>query len=201
MGTGHLDPDLEPFMNVAWGMRYHPKSIFPSEMFMLYKAIRTFNAHDRIFESGVGYGGSTTYLARLFPHTPIVSVDLDKYAELEHVRKLLQREAPHVKLIKGDSRELLPRLVQRSTGRRIAVLIDGPKGKAAMKLMRVLIQLPRVVLVAVHDLHDEHLIHGESSKSPDFRAAYDSLDADVGVYRNQHYPKGPGLTIFKRGKL
>jgi precorrin-6B methylase 2 len=192
-----VDDDVEEFLRLMGNkLPYKPKAIFPSEMFLFYKLAKDFDANDHIFESGVGYGGSTSYLARLFPRTKITSIDADRYGQLEQLQIKFKRNAPNVVLLKGNSARVLPSLIRLSGARRIAVLIDGPKARAALRLVKRLLRNRHVEFVAVHDLSEEMAKHGKvNSRDAAFRAAYGHLDHGVGEYLNI-YPNGPGLTIF-----
>lgn len=171
---------LEEFKRLTADLPYRPGSIFPSEMFLFYREAKACNA-DHIIESGVGHGGSTRYLARLFPDVRITSVDKnDGHPGL-------------TEFLRGDATHLLPQIVEESKGKRIAVLIDGPKGKKQTDLAEVLLELEKVVLLALHDFD---WIAGIRSRDESFRREFGHLDANVGEYL-KHYPNGPGLTIFK----
>lgn len=187
---------LSRFNKAVGKMPYRLKGIFPSEMFLFFKLAHDFNADDLILESGVGYGNSTMYLAKLFPSTTIASVDADKYWQLDHVKRQLSAHR-NVNVHKGDSTKLLPMILQRVKANRVAVLIDGPKKMLAVSLASRMLQDSRVRFVAVHDLPDEMAKLGSfHSHDSDWRKSYGYLDSKVGEAKDV-YPEGPGLTIFK----
>jgi hypothetical protein len=120
--------------------------IFLSEMFLFYCVVRPLNPR-RILESGRARGGSTQTLAHCFPETKIVSVELDAGSADSAVA--LAKLAPHrnVECLFGDSREILPRLIQSGD----AVLIDGPKEFRALKLALNLLRTCKPSVVFLHD--------------------------------------------------
>lgn len=186
---------LTSFQKKVGHLLYRQKGIFPSEMFLFYLQAQDFDADDLILESGVGFGGSTTYLALLFPDTMIASVDGDAYGQLQHVRRQLARHR-NATIRKGDSTKLLPLLLERCYANKIGVLIDGPKKMMAVALASRLLQDSRVKFVAVHDLPPEMQKMGDfHSWDSQWRKSYGFLDDKVGEMRG-HYPDGPGLTIF-----
>lgn len=183
---------LDTFKRLTGDLPYRPKAIFPSEMFLFYREAIGCGA-DHIIESGVGYGGSTTYLARLFSGVAITCVDNDNYGQFDAVKRL----NPNIEFEKGDARKLLPQIVRRSKGKRLVVLIDGPKRKVALDLTMTLLTEPKVRFVAVHDLTPALAKGGAlSSRDEAFREKFGELDAGVGDYL-KFYPQGPGLTVFK----
>jgi len=120
--------------------------IFLSEMFLFYCVVRPLNPR-QILESGRAQGGSTLTLAHCFPETRIVSVELDAASSNNAIA--LDRLAPHrnVECLFGNSREILPRLVQSGD----AVLIDGPKEFRALKLALNLLKTGKPSVVFLHD--------------------------------------------------
>lgn len=171
---------IDEFKWLTADLPYMPQAIFPSEMFLFYREAKGCNA-DHIIESGVGNGGSTRYLARLFPDIRITSIDKnDVNPGLTEFRR-------------GNATYLLPSIVRDSKGESLAVLIDGPKGDKAIDLLEKLLTDEKVKFVAVHDMDS---IVGLRSRDKGFRREFGHLDANVGDYL-KHYPNGPGLTIFK----
>lgn len=164
-------------------------------MFLFYLQAQEFDEDDLILESGVGFGGSTSYLAELFPKTMIASVDANAYRQFETVKRQLANK-PNITLRKGDAIKLLPMLLSRCYANRIAVLIDGPKKMQAVSLASRLLHDSRVKFVAVHDLPPDMTKLGHfCSHDDDWQDRYSFLDDKVGEFR-KHFEKGPGLTIF-----
>jgi hypothetical protein len=111
-----------------------------------YCVVRPLNPR-QILESGRAQGGSTLTLAHCFPETRIVSVELEAASPNNAIA--LGRLAPHrnVECLFGDSRDILPRLVQSGD----AVLIDGPKEFRALKLALNLLRTGEPTVVFLHD--------------------------------------------------
>uniref|UniRef100_A0A7S4V9N6 Catechol O-methyltransferase n=1 Tax=Alexandrium monilatum TaxID=311494 RepID=A0A7S4V9N6_9DINO len=103
-----------------------------------------------VLESGV-YRGFSTEVWSLFAEE-VVAVDLFPGAEvLEAARQRLRRRA-NVRLVRGDGKAELPRLLEERSGARVAVFIDGPKGELAIRLALKLRGYPQVAFVAMHDM-------------------------------------------------
>jgi len=120
--------------------------IFISEMFFFYCIVRPMNPA-RILESGRDLGGSTLLLANCFPKTRIISVEFE--ASSPRAEIALKRLAPHtnVECLFGDSREILPRLLEPGD----PVLIDGPKEYRALKLAVNLLHARKPGVIFMHD--------------------------------------------------
>lgn len=168
---------LNDFIQLTDDLVYKPKAIFPSELFLFYCKAKEASV-DRIFESGVAFGGSTEYLNILFPDVIVTSIDKGKWK-------------PRKDIVQGDGLILLPKFVSRSKHNRIAILIDGPKGKPAIRLAKKLLQFKKVCFVAVHDP-----VNGKvDSHDILFREQFGFLDEKVGVAIKK-YPQGPGLRFM-----
>ena len=86
---------------------------------------------ERIIESGRARGQSTYLLAKSLPNTKIISIEYDKDSvdsqfALERLSKF-----ENVQCLFGDSRKLIPELVEDGD----IVLIDGPKDMDALNLL------------------------------------------------------------------
>lgn len=198
----------EKFKELTRDIPYLRKAIFPSELFMFYREALRVNA-DHIIESGIGNGGSTAYLERLFPNVQITSIDRGK---VELTRSL----HPNIEFIQGDGRWEVAKAVHNSKSNSIAVLIDGPKGNQAIMLAkRLLMFYDNVKIVAIHDLQSDKIspiyIQRDwllkrisafldnafaNSHDSEFRELAGDLDAKTGSAL-QKYPNGPGLSIYK----
>ena len=154
--------------------------IFLSEMFLFYCVVRPLKPA-QILESGRAIGGSTLTLAHCFPDQRIISIELDKASPSSGIA--LKRLAPHrnVECLFGDSREILPRLVQSGD----AVLIDGPKDFRALKLALNLLRTGKPSVVFVHDCPagsswrkfiDDHWPEAFFSDHPEFLRRFSYLD-------------------------
>jgi predicted O-methyltransferase YrrM len=120
--------------------------IFISEMFFFYCVVRPMNP-SRILESGRDLGGSTLLLTHCFPNARIISVEFDATSPRAEVA--LKKLAPHpnVECLFGDSREVLPKLMEPGD----PILIDGPKEFRALKLALRLLRTRKPSVVFLHD--------------------------------------------------
>lgn len=112
-----------------------------------------------IIESGRARGQSTYMLARYFAGRPlhILSIDWEQagYFRAEDDAFARQRlePFPNVELLYGDSVKLIPDLLRRFAGKRIAILLDGPKGQVAIDLLKdALCNSNDIVAAFFHDM-------------------------------------------------
>jgi hypothetical protein len=120
--------------------------LFLSEMFFFYCVVQPMNP-TRILESGRDLGGSTLLLANCFPDARIISVEFNSNSP--RAQLALEKLKPHrnVECLFGDSRELLPKLIESGD----PVLIDGPKEFRALKLALHLLHTGKPSAVFLHD--------------------------------------------------
>jgi 2-polyprenyl-3-methyl-5-hydroxy-6-metoxy-1,4-benzoquinol methylase len=141
----------ERFAPLADG--YEERGILNSEMLAACSVCSDLRV-DLVIESGRARGQSTYVLARWFRGTPtrIISLELERDGDAVFAEERLH-EFANVELRYGDSLKLLPEIIAAHPGRRIAVLLDGPKGKAAIDLMRrAFAQSPDVLCGFIHDM-------------------------------------------------
>lgn len=111
-----------------------------------------------VLESGTAYGRSTELIGKYgFPLVRTVdSVNLKAYSE-EKNQKIFKSTARRLSYLKnveclaGNSLKLLPGLIKHYKEQNIAVIIDGPKGKAASELAKSCMKHDNVKMVAIHD--------------------------------------------------
>ena len=120
--------------------------LFVSEMFFFYCVVQPMNPK-RILESGRDLGGSTLMLTHCFPNARIVSVEFE--AASPRAAIALNKLAPYsnVECLFGDSREVLPRLLEAND----PILVDGPKEFRALKLALRLLSTRKPSVVFMHD--------------------------------------------------
>lgn len=183
--------NLDEFDKVAGLAPYRRKGMFYSEVFLFLQACQRQRV-DLIIESGVKFGMSTRLLSGAGPGE-IISIDRDGI--------LLDAALyPNVRMIQSDSRVAVPQLLKQAgwePPRRVGVLIDGPKGQAALDLKEVCLRWPACRLVGVHDVAAGK---GESSHSqePRFVHIRERLDRFVPDVWRRKYPVGPGLGLWEK---
>jgi len=140
------DALLPEFQAAIKPIPVHESGILLSEMFFFYCLVRPLNPR-QILESGRDRGASTLMLALCFPHTRIASIELN--AASPNAAEALAKLAPYrnVECLFGDSRELLPKLLQPGD----PVMIDGPKDFRALKLALRLLRTGKPAMVFLHD--------------------------------------------------
>jgi predicted O-methyltransferase YrrM len=143
--AGRLLPE---FRAAVEAMPAHERGpgIFVSEMFFFYCLVQPMSPA-RILESGRDLGGSTLLLAHCFPNARIISIEFE--AASPRAAIALKKLAPYqnVECLFGDSREMLPKLLEPCD----PVLIDGPKEFRALKLALRLLRTRKPSVVFIHD--------------------------------------------------
>jgi predicted O-methyltransferase YrrM len=144
----NADRLLPEFRAAIEAMPAHERGpgIFVSEMFFFYCVVHPMNPQ-RILESGRDLGGSTLLLAHCFPNARIISIEFEAASPRAAIAS--NKLAPHqnVECLFGDSREVLPKLLEQ----RDPVLIDGPKEFRALKLALRLLRTRKPSVVFMHD--------------------------------------------------
>lgn len=138
---------------------YEHRGIPHSEMALIIETCRAMGI-DAVIESGRARAQSTYMLAKYLPHAHIHSVEMrggeDQTFGVERVKNM-----PNVTLYYGDGRKGLPALAHQLAGQRVAVLCDGPKGAAAVEVIKTCFEFPHVLVGFVHDMR--RLDHGQPS--------------------------------------
>lgn len=129
-------------------VQYRAGGILPSEM-LLFVSSAMRQGCDVVIESGRSLGYSTRVLAKFVHQWRVESHEIADNYEAD-IKTLEDIDARRVHLWSGDGRRSIPLAVQQRDAR-IAVLLDGPKGEAAFRLMDEI--LPKVALCAIHDCH------------------------------------------------
>jgi hypothetical protein len=186
---------LDGFLALMSGVSYDNEGIPMSEMFFLLCALG--GEPRRILESGRGGGQSTQVLGHWFPRTAVISVEENDRSPNARAAVARLAHLANVDCRFGDSRRLLPELLQAGD----VVLIDGPKEFRALKLAFQLLQTGRPRAVFIHDLHvdsparrflDAHLPQAFYSDEPAFVEGYSHLDKMYGSQPKAHWLKAGG---------
>ena len=133
--------------------RYEERGILHSEMLAVC-AVCTEMGVDTVIESGRARGQSTLTLARYFEGSGVgvSSIELMRDKDAAYAEQRLAG-MPGLELLYGDSLELIPRLIEGMPGKRMAVLLDGPKGAVAIDLAKRLFRdHAGVVAIFIHDM-------------------------------------------------
>lgn len=130
---------------------YEERGILHSEMLAVTALCESLGV-DVIIESGRCRGQSTAILAEYFSGTS-TRIESIEYNRDENSSFAEQRLASYdIGLHYGDSFRVLPRQLKKQTGKRIALLIDGPKGEAAVSLLRDALHFSNNIVAAfIHD--------------------------------------------------
>jgi len=149
---------LPRFEKTAGKVPWCPRSILKSEGLAVC-AMADLHGIDLLIESGVCNGRSTEMWCRYFGDNndiDIFAVDWDVKPEAIHRLRpfwsLHRGGGPRPRITEGDAAILVPELIRNASGRRIGVVIDGPKDDAAVKLAEQCMAYDNVRFVGVHDM-------------------------------------------------
>jgi len=228
----NFDPYLSDYKEAVSQISYKPNGMFYSEGFLLVSFCRHYDV-EIILESGTCQGMSTELMARSLSDTQIYTFDNEfsvrnpkneaNYEVLDETRNRLNSLGNVIALI-GDGRIKIPQIVEANPMKRIAVVVDGPKGWRANDLASYCLGLANVKFVGIHDQYDAKIgVHREgvsvgraaalaTTPTPktycthtdgSFATKYRFLDEDYLVKKDymERYPKGPGLCIYYKDEI
>jgi hypothetical protein len=178
--------DLDRFEEICRAISYRRKGVFYSEAFLFLQSAERWDV-ETIVESGVKYGMSTSLLRAAFDGE-IISIDKEGgpiYA------------IEDVDFIHDDSRHVIPHIL--ATRKRVAVLIDGPKGLEALRLKDSCLGFRSCLVVGVHDT-PAAAGQFRHTHDPSFVTLRERLDRFIPEHWRRKYPMGPGLGIWEKQK-
>lgn len=201
---------------LAGDVPVYGSGILPSEA-LLICGIGVAQGVDVFVESGRKQGYSTSVLCSHVPHFWRQVYSVESHPNKQTDRRLTA-QYPSLVMLTGDGRELVPRVVKvlADNGRRVGVLLDGPKGAKAWGVVDEIAD--SVCFVGVHDCHcvnqsgEPNLSWAEcvkrgvynTAQDADFAAAVGHLDAVAwrGTYssRDEMTRHGFGLGIMQGGR-
>ena len=138
---------------------YEPRGIIHSEIALVLHLAHVLHI-ETIIESGRARGQSTYILGKYLPWVDVHSIELRTSLPDEEFAKERLANLKNVKLYEDDGSILIPTLA-RMMPRRTAILMDGPKGEAAVKVLEQCFKLPHVWVGFIHDMRK--LDNGEPS--------------------------------------
>jgi hypothetical protein len=115
---------------------------------------------ERLVESGRARAQSTTLLAKYAPQLLIYSIEMRDGPDERYGKNRIQF-LPNVIAYDGDGRKMVPEIaaqMHRPTG----ILLDGPKGETAVKVLQECFANPQVKVGFIHDMRK--LDHGAPSQ-------------------------------------
>ena len=142
-----FDDFYEGFKNATENIDDEYRGILRSEAFFV-RSLCGLNPKI-IIESGRARGQSTFLLAKSLPDTKIISIEYHKdSADSDFALERLS-ECQNVQCLFGDSRKLIPELVENGD----ILLIDGPKDLDALILVHKVLKCARINSVFIHDAY------------------------------------------------
>lgn len=141
----------EEFSKITSG--FEDRGILNSEMLAACSLAEDLGV-EVFIESGRWLGQSTEILARYFEQKPIVVESIEAFYDdnARHVEKKLEGKK-NLHLLYGDANLVVPQLMKKHRGKKVALLFDGPKGQAALDVFRLSLILHSDVAVGFfHDM-------------------------------------------------
>lgn len=131
-------------------------AIFPCELafFLATCRVRRVVA---VIESGRQDGYSTEILARFGQRFGVAIYSIDLELDRERAQRCRARLVGlPINLLTGDAYEIVGRQVDALAGRTTALLVDGPKGWAALSMIAAALR-PHIAVCALHNLYSAQL--------------------------------------------
>lgn len=144
-------PDL---MEVLAQENYESRGILNSEMLAVLTLINDLDI-DLLIESGRARGQSTYILAKYLQQSKVEihSIELTRDSDALFAEQRLA-SFENVNLHYGDSHHLISQILKSHPNKKVALLIDGPKGRNAFRLLsETLTETEQVVVGFIHDLN------------------------------------------------
>lgn len=141
----------DEFINICGG--FEDRGILNSEMLAVCSLSESLGIQVFI-ESGRWKGQSTEVLSRYFSNKPVIieSIELYRDENADYVEKKM-KDNKNVNLLYGDANDVIPKLVKKYAGKKIAILFDGPKGRQAMDVFQLSFANSNSVVVGFfHDM-------------------------------------------------
>ena len=138
---------------------YEERGIIHSEIALILHTVERLGIK-RLIESGRARGQSTYLLGKYLPDVEIHSVELRESPDAEFGIERV-KGCPNVSLYWGDGSEMIPTLAGLFGSKPTAILLDGPKGAAAVTIVQRCFQYPHVRVGFIHDMR--RLDHGGPS--------------------------------------
>ena len=148
----NFDDFYDDFKIATKNIADEPRGILRSEAFF----VRSLCGQNpkRIIESGRARGQSTYLLAKSLPNTKIISIEYDKDSVDSQFALERLSECENVQCLFGDSRKLIPELVEDGD----ILLIDGPKDMDALNLLAKISNQVRLGGGFIHDAHEGSIL-------------------------------------------
>jgi hypothetical protein len=179
---------------------YFDRGILPTEAFAFISYCKAFQI-DTVIESGTAFGQSCYLYAKYLGIDIHTIDDISHYGnQAQLIAKERCKDLP-VTFHEGNSFNILPKLIEEHSDKKIAVFIDGPKGELANHLRRKIWSYDNVFIAALHDSVGSNADGKFSScNHPTFLKEFrDLFDSDS---LKAPYPDNPSISIgdkFKEG--
>jgi hypothetical protein len=167
---------------------HESRGIFISEMAAVIGLAKELNL-DLFIESGRARGFSTYILAKYLGTQGVEIHSFERRRDDDAIyAETRLAGTPNLTLHYGDACTAIPALLRRNAGRRIGILLDGPKGRMALELLSECCMRSNVLVGFIHDMRRREA--GAPAKSRLLCEAYFPrafyTDADEYVARYRH---------------
>ena len=142
--------NISKFKKIVNDIPYHDKGIWYTEAFLFCSICDLLNV-DAIIESGVANGQSTEIFANYFNFN-ISAIDNDNYNIFQKTNTRLEKYN-NLNLIKGNSFDIIPDIIQQNNNLKFGVFIDGPKAQGAAGLRQKLLVNKNILCFGFHDYY------------------------------------------------
>jgi hypothetical protein len=115
---------------------------------------------DIVIDSGRARGQSAYMFAKYLPNNQIHSIEKHITNDEVFAQKRLKNFENVICYI-GDSVKLIPKIIEQNEDKRIGILLDGPKGFAAIDFLSEMFGNSNVIVGMIHDMRK--LDHGKPS--------------------------------------
>ena len=197
------------YKNELIGLRdepYYDRGILPSEAFAFISYCKAFNV-DMVIESGTAFGQSC-YSFSKYLNIPVHTID-----DISHYGNKAQTIAKErckdfdVTFHEGNSLSILPSLIEQYKDKKIAVFIDGPKGRLAENLRKQIWAASNVVIAALHDMEGpncdgmfstatHNLFLNEYQELFDSECLKRPYPDDISITLGERFKQGMGMDIW-----
>lgn len=142
---------VDEFQKITGG--FEDRGILNSEMLAVCSLAEELGV-EVFIESGRWLGQSTEVLARYFENKPVIIESVEAFYDENavHVEEKMKGKK-NLHLLYGDANLVVPQLMKKYQGEKMAILFDGPKGGAAIDVFRMgLTKSDSVIAGFFHDM-------------------------------------------------
>ena len=155
--TVNANKIVDKFIKKNNELTYFAQGIFFSEGFAFVNFCKIFDC-DVVIESGLRFGGSTRMFLNYFDDEIEINtndlMDLQFAGQIQNTIDDIKKNYPNRNwnFYPGDGEKVVIDLIKKYEGKKIAILLDGPKYELALKIQEKCFEFDNVKFVAIHDM-------------------------------------------------